>query len=108
MLLRSVALIAAFSLTSACVADPIEEASPEQPAADDESAAAGVPDWDRQSGYRDICVSGEVKIIMGQAIHVPVFCTRYEMDKGDPEPMGEHLDPLPDVAAPSPTLKPAD
>lgn len=45
------------------------------------------PPYGADDGYRDPCLYGEVVIVQGHAVQVPIPCAADELDKGDPPPL---------------------
>ena len=58
-------------------------------------AETEAPPWytDGSKKAPDPCVTGTTEMIFGQPVAIPIFCTQFYVDRGDPPPDAE-LDPL--------------
>lgn len=98
MLPRSCSVVLALSIAGCAVATDSapEGSSPAAPAAASRPEV-GPPYW-VDDGYRDPCVFGEVVVIQGHSLRVPVPCAADELDKGDPLPL--EVDALSEIDRP--------
>lgn len=66
-----------------------DEATPSEPS---NGAVEAGPPYDANAGYKDPCIHGEVVVLQGREVHVPIPCAVTSYDTSDPPPY-ERADP---------------
>lgn len=92
MLSRIAPLVLLLPGLAGCVAQaetaPVDD-PPAAEASDDTPAPPPTDPYAQGDGYQSPCVTGQVMILGGQPVWVPVPCTADTVDKGDPPPFEE-------------------
>src|SRR4051794_30172332 len=86
MIARMRVILALLPLATACVADATDESQAQPAAATETRASAAEPGGQPPPPDPNICQNGQVLVVNGTPIHVPVFCTEEGPEIGDPPP----------------------